>query len=63
MQSRAENTTQKKSNNNNNNNKNTLTAEEFHYWQCIQVIDHISVNVTDSCSLLTGDQLTCNFVL
>lgn len=42
-----------------------MKPEEFHYWQLLQVISHISVNVIDLSDLVTesysGDQLTRNF--
>lgn len=42
-----------------------LTPEEFHYWQRLQAISHISVNVIDLSDLVTepysGEQLTHNF--
>lgn len=48
-------------------NKQIIDTRGISYWQCLQVISHISVNVTVSCGFLTepysGDQLTCNFVL
>lgn len=57
VQSGAENISQKE----------MVTPEKFHYWLLLQVISHISVNVTDLSGLVTepysGEQLTCNYVL